>query len=112
MNISLSQAEAIWLPAMCTKRIKMLVHKNPQDVRAQDLAAQRVHDEVGIHKKNPQDQLVVRDPRSLNDSVQTSYPNTSPQSLDVVTDAGYTEIPSGSQTVVAWYEEDDGRQGE
>ena len=91
------------------KRIKMLVHKNLR-MSERKVAAQCVHAALGLYKKNPQDHwscvILEASTTQFNQAIQRH-----PEAY-VVTDAGYTEIPAGSKTVIAWYEEDDGRQGE
>ena len=96
-------------PDAPVKRIKMLVHKNLR-MSERKVAAQCVHAALGLYKKNPQDHwscvILEASTTQFKQAVERH-----PEGY-VVTDAGYTEIPAGSKTVIAWYEEDDGRQGE
>ena len=91
------------------KKIKLYVHKNLK-MSERKVAAQCVHAALGLYKKDPQDHwsCVV-----LEASTTKFYEAVAahPEGY-VVTDAGLTEVKAGSQTVIAWYEEDDGRDGE
>lgn len=91
------------------RRIKMLVHKNLK-MSERKVAAQCVHAALGLYKKNPQDHwscvILEASTTQFKQAIERH-----PEAY-VVTDAGYTEIPAGSKTVIAWYEEDDGKQGE
>lgn len=91
------------------KRIKLLIHKNLR-MSERKVAAQCVHAAIGLYKKDPQDHWssVV-----LEASTKKFYEAIAahPEAY-VVTDAGLTEIPAGSQTVVAWYEEEGGKDDE
>jgi peptidyl-tRNA hydrolase len=91
------------------KRIKLLVHKNLR-MSERKVAAQCVHAALGLYKKDPQDHwscVVLEASTAKFREAIAAHPEGY-----VVTDAGYTEVAAGSQTVVAWYEEDDGKQGE
>jgi len=91
------------------KRLKLLVHKNLK-MTERKVAAQCVHAALGLYKKDPQEHwsCVV-----LEASTKKFYEAVAahPEGY-VVTDAGYTEVPAGSQTVMAWYEEENGQEGE
>ena len=91
------------------KRIKFMVHKNLK-MSERKVAAQCVHAAVGLYKKDPQDHwsVVVLEASTakFNEAVEAH-----PEGY-FVTDAGLTEVPAGSRTVVCWYEEDTGREGE
>jgi peptidyl-tRNA hydrolase len=91
------------------KRIKFLVHKNLK-MSERKTQAQIVHATLGLYKKDPRDHWSVV---VLEASTKKFYEavEAHPEGY-VVTDAGYTEVPAGSHTVVAWYEEEDGNQGE
>lgn len=85
------------------KRLKLLVRKNLR-MSERKVAAQCVHAALGLYKKDPQDHwscivLEVSDKKFEEAKV------THPEGY-VVTDAGLTEIPAGSETVMAWYEEE------
>lgn len=94
------------------KKIKMLVHKNLR-MSERKVAAQCVHAAVGLYKKDPQEHwsCVVLE-ASTTQFMKAVEAHVDGQSGYVVTDAGYTEVAAGSKTVVAWYEEEDGREGE
>jgi peptidyl-tRNA hydrolase len=91
------------------KKIKALIHKNLR-MSERKVAAQCMHAAIGLYKKDPQDHWssVV-----LEASTKKFYEAVAahPEGY-VVTDAGYTEVPAGSHTVVCWYEEEDGKDGE
>jgi peptidyl-tRNA hydrolase len=91
------------------KRLKLLVHKNLK-MSERKVAAQCVHAALGLYKKDPQEHwsCVV-----LEASTKKFYEahQAHPEGY-MVTDAGYTEVPQGSNTVLAWYEEEDGDEGE
>jgi len=91
------------------KRIKFMVHKNLR-MSERKTQAQIVHATLGLYKKDPQDHwsVVVLEASTakFNEAVLAH-----PEGY-VVTDAGLTEVPAGSRTVVCWYEEDTGREGE
>ena len=91
------------------KKIKLLIHKNLK-MSERKVAAQCVHAALGLYKKDPQEHWSVV---ALEASTTKFYEAVAahPEGY-VVTDAGYTEVPAGSNTVVAWYEEDEGREGE
>jgi peptidyl-tRNA hydrolase len=91
------------------KRIKFLVHKNLK-MSERKTQAQIVHATLGLYKKDPQEHWSVV---VLEASTKKFYEavEAHPDSY-VVTDAGLTEVAPGSHTVVAWYEEEDGNQGE
>jgi len=91
------------------KRIKLLVRKNLR-MSERKVAAQCVHAAVGLYKKDPQDHwscVVLEASDKKFEEAKLAHPEGY-----VVTDAGYTEVPAGSQTVMAWYEEENGQEGE
>ena len=91
------------------KKIKMLVHRN-LGMSERKVAAQCVHAAIGLYKKDPQDHwscVVLEASTTKFQEAVAAHPEGY-----VVHDAGYTEVPAGSQTVVAWYEEEDGKEGE
>lgn len=87
----------------------MLVHKNLR-MSERKVAAQCVHAALGLYRKDPQEHwsVVVLEASTtqFNKAIEAH-----PEGY-FVTDAGYTEVKAGSRTVVAWYEEEDGREGE
>ena len=91
------------------KRIKFLVHKNLR-MSERKVAAQCVHAAIGLYKKDPQDHFSVVVLEASTTQFKKAV-EAHPEGY-FVTDAGFTEVPAGSQTVVCWYEEDDGREGE
>ena len=92
-----------------TKKIKALVHKN-LGMSERKVAAQCVHAAIGLYKKDPQEHwsavVLEASTKKFYEAVEAH-----PEGY-VVADAGYTEVPAGSHTVVAWYEEEDGEDGE
>ena len=84
-------------------RIKLIVRKNLH-MSENKQSAQCVHAALGLYKKNPQDHwsCVVLD---ASDKKFEEAKEALPEGY-VVTDAGYTEIPAGSETVLAFYEDD------
>jgi peptidyl-tRNA hydrolase len=94
------------------KKIKMLVHKN-LNMSERKVAAQCVHAGIQLYKKDPQDHwscvVLEASTKKFFEAVKAHVNDTSGY---VVTDAGFTEVPAGSKTVVAWYEEEDGKEGE
>jgi peptidyl-tRNA hydrolase len=91
------------------KRIKFLVHKNLR-MSERKAQAQIVHAALGLYKKDPQEHWSVV---VLEASTRKFYEAVAahPEGY-VVTDAGLTEVPPGSHTVVCWYEEEDNEEGE
>jgi len=91
------------------KRIKFMVHKNLK-MSERKVAAQCVHAAIGLYKKDPQDHWSVV---VLEASTTKFYEFVAahPEGY-MVTDAGFTEVPQGSHTVVCWYEEENGKEGE
>lgn len=84
-------------------RIKTLIRRN---LKMSDLktAAQCQHAALGLYKKNPQDHfacVVLEASDKKFDEAKVAHPEAY-----VVTDAGLTEVPAGSETAIAWYEED------
>lgn len=90
-------------------RIKMLVHKNLK-MSERKVAAQCVHAALGLYKQQPMDHWSCVILEASTTQFKRAI-DTHPEAY-VVHDAGFTEVPAGSQTVVAWYEPDDGEQGE
>lgn len=91
------------------KRIKLLVRRNLK-MSERKVAAQCVHAAIGLYKKDPQDHwscVVLEASDAKFEQAKEAHPEGY-----VVTDAGFTEVPAGSQTVMAWYEEEDGKHGE
>lgn len=85
------------------KKIKLLVRRNLK-MTDNKLAAQCVHAALGLYKKDPQDhwKCVVLDASDKKfEDAQATH-----SGAYVVTDAGYTEVPAGTQTVMAWWEEE------
>jgi peptidyl-tRNA hydrolase, PTH2 family len=100
-----------WELSQSMKRIKILARKN---LRMSDgkLAAQCVHAALGLYKLAPERHhscivLQVSDKKFEEAIVALSQrlPDLSAP-FYVVTDAGYTEVESGTQTSLALYEED------
>ena len=84
-------------------RIKILARRNLKMTPGK-LAAQSVHAALGLYKQNPLPHwscvvLEVSDNKFEEAKVAHPY-------CYVVTDAGYTEVPAGSQTCMAFYEDD------
>jgi peptidyl-tRNA hydrolase len=91
------------------KRIKALVHKNLK-MSERKAIAQGMHAAIGLYKKDPQEHwscVVLEASTTKFFEAVKAHPEGY-----VVHDAGYTEVPAGSATVVCWYEEDDGKEGE
>lgn len=87
------------------KRIKLLVRKNLR-MSERKVAAQCVHAAIGLYKKDPQEHwscVVLEASDNKFEQAKVAHPEGY-----VVHDAGYTEVPAGSETVIAWYEEEDG----
>jgi len=91
------------------KRIKFLVHKNLK-MSERKTQAQMIHAALGLYKKDPQEHWSVvvleASTKKFFEAIE-AHPE-----CYVVTDAGLTEVPAGSKTVVCWYEEEDGKEGE
>lgn len=84
-------------------RIKILARRNLKMTDGK-LAAQSVHAALGLHEKDPQSHwscVVLQVSDAKFEEAKLAHPEAY-----VVTDAGYTEIPAGSQTCLAFYEED------
>ena len=84
-------------------RIKILARRNLKMTPGKQ-AAQSVHAALGLYKQNPQPHwscvvLEVSD-KKFEEAIE-AHPG-----CYVVTDAGYTECPVGSQTCLAFYEDD------
>lgn len=92
------------------KRIKFLVHKNLK-MSERKTQAQIVHATVGLIKKYPNEEhwsvVVLEASTTKFHEAVAAHPEGY-----MVTDAGLTEVPAGSHTVVCWYEEEDGKEGE
>ena len=87
-------------------RIKILVRKNLKMTELKT-AAQCVHAALNLYKLYPQDHwscvvLGVSDKKF--EEAKAAAAVCGP--YYVVTDAGYTEVPPGTQTCLAFYEED------
>jgi peptidyl-tRNA hydrolase len=85
------------------KTIKLLVRKNLR-MSERKVAAQCVHAAIGLYKRDPQDHwtcIVLEASDNKFEEAKQAHPEAY-----VVRDAGYTEIPAGSETVMAWYEEE------
>lgn len=84
-------------------RIKILVRKNLK-MSSNKTAAQCVHAAIGLYKKDPRDHwsCIVLD---VSDK-KFEEGKEAHSDCYVVTDAGYTEVPAGSETCLAFYEDD------
>jgi peptidyl-tRNA hydrolase len=90
------------------KALKLLVRKNLK-MSPNKLAAQCVHAALGLHRQDPQQhwKCIVLDASDKKfEEAKAGH-----SGAYVVRDAGYTEVPAGSETVMAWWEDDDDRQG-
>lgn len=85
------------------KRLKMLVRRNLH-MSENKTGAQCSHAALGLYKKDPQEHwsCVVLD---ASDKKFEEAKGAHPEAY-VVHDAGLTEVPSGSETVIAWWEEE------
>jgi peptidyl-tRNA hydrolase len=93
-------------------RIKILVRKNLK-MSDYKTAAQCVHAALNLYKLDPQDHwscvvLGVSDKKfeEKRDALMAAATGWGATAYYVVTDAGYTEVPPGTQTCLAFYEED------
>lgn len=85
------------------KRLKMLVRRNLK-MSENKTGAQCAHAAIGLYKKDPQEHwgCVVLDASDKKfDEAKTAHPEAY-----VVRDAGLTEVPPGTETVMAWWEEE------
>jgi peptidyl-tRNA hydrolase len=84
-------------------RIKILGRKNLK-MTSGKLAAQSVHAALNLYKQNPQDHwsCVVLE---VSDKKFEEAKEAHPEAY-VVHDAGYTEVQAGTQTCLAFYEND------
>jgi peptidyl-tRNA hydrolase len=85
------------------KKLMMLVRKNLK-MTENKIGAQCAHAALGLYKKDPQEhwKCVVLD---ASDNKFNQAKLAHPEAY-VVTDAGYTQVEAGSETVMAWWEED------
>jgi peptidyl-tRNA hydrolase len=84
-------------------RIKVLGRKNLK-MTSGKLAAQSVHAALNLYKKDPQDHwscVVLEVSDKKFEEAKEAHPGAY-----VVHDAGYTEVQAGTQTCLAFYEED------
>jgi peptidyl-tRNA hydrolase len=84
-------------------RIKILVRRNLK-MSDRKMSAQCVHAALGLRDKFPQHRhwaCVVLD---ASDNKFEEAKIAHPEAY-VVTDAGLTEVPAGSETAIAWYED-------
>lgn len=91
------------------KTLKLLVRRNLK-MTDNKLGAQCVHAALGLYKRNPQDhwKCIVLDASDKKfDEAKHAHPDGY-----VVRDAGFTEVPAGTETVMAWWEEEKGEQNE
>jgi peptidyl-tRNA hydrolase len=99
------------------KRIKVLYRKNLK-MSADKQSAQAVHAAIGLYKLDPQNHhscivLGISDKKFREKKVELAetHPASDPESdlckaHYIVTDAGYTEVPTGTETCVAFWEDD------
>lgn len=86
------------------KKLMMMVRRNLK-MSEQKTGAQCAHAAIGLYKKDPQDHwkcIVLEASDKKFDENKERHPEAY-----VVTDAGFTEVPAGTQTVMAWWEEDE-----
>jgi peptidyl-tRNA hydrolase len=94
-------------------RIKILARRNLR-MTSGKLAAQCVHAALGLYKLSPQDHfscvvLEVSDRKFEEKKAAlaiVSAPFDFPTPFYIVQDAGFTEVPQGSETCIAFYETD------
>lgn len=85
------------------KRIKLISRKNLK-MTDKKLASQCVHAAIGLYKKNPQNHwscIVLEASDAKFEEAKLLHGDAF-----VATDGGYTEVPAGSETCMAFYEED------
>lgn len=89
------------------KKLMMLVRKNLK-MSENKTGAQCSHAAIGLYKKDPQDhwKCVVLD---ASDKKFAEAKEKHPEAY-VVRDAGYTEVEAGSETVMAWWEDDEDKK--
>ena len=90
------------------KKLKMVVRRNLK-MTANKTGAQCGHAAIGLYKKDPQEHykcIVLEASDAKFEEAKVQHPEAY-----VVKDAGHTEVPAGSETVMAWWEEDE-RSGE
>jgi peptidyl-tRNA hydrolase len=87
------------------KRLKFLVRKNLK-MSANKIGGQCGHAAIGLYKKDPQEhhKCIVLD--ASDKKFEEAKAACKPSEYYIVVDAGYTEVPAGSETVMAWWEED------
>jgi peptidyl-tRNA hydrolase len=84
-------------------RIKILV-RNSLKMTDKKMSAQCVHAALGLYKQDPQEHwscVVLSTSAKKIEEAKASHPTGY-----TVIDAGYTEVPAGSMTCFAFYEED------
>lgn len=86
------------------KKLKILVKRNLK-MSENKTGGQCAHAAIGLYKKDPQEhwKCIVLD---ASDKKFEEAKEAHPEAY-VVTDAGLTEVPAGTQTVIAWWEEDE-----
>jgi peptidyl-tRNA hydrolase, PTH2 family len=87
------------------KRLKFLVRKNLK-MSANKVGGQCAHAAIGLYKKDPQEhhKCIVLD--ASDKKFEEAKAARKPSEYYIVVDAGYTEVPAGSETVIVWWEED------
>ncbi len=85
------------------KKLMMMVRRNLK-MSQNKTGAQCAHAAIGLYKKDQQEHwkcIVLEASDKKFDENKVRHPEAY-----VVHDAGFTEVPAGSETVMAWWEED------
>lgn len=85
-------------------RIKILIRKNLK-MSDKKMAAACVHASLGLRDKYPNERHFACVVLDASDNKFEEAKVAHPEGV-VVTDAGRTEVPAGSETAIGWYEED------
>lgn len=89
---------------LTTKRIKILVRKNLK-MSAEKIASQCVHAALGLHLAEPLHYLQTVIVLQVSDKKFEDY-KTELKNFFLFADAGYTEVGSGTETCLAFLEDD------
>lgn len=87
------------------KRLKVLYRKNLK-MSPGKIAAQAVHAAIGLGANDPMMSVVVLGVSDTKFATEGGLFHFKPDPFYIVRDAGYTEVPAGTETCMAFYEEE------